>query len=422
MYSERPRTSLPRIALIGLIGNVMEWYDFAVYGYFASVIGQLFFPNTDPAVSLIASFGAFAAGFVVRPLGGLLFGRIGDRIGRERAMTLSVVAMAVPTVLMAFIPSYQTIGILAPILIIFLRIVQGLSVGGEFTSSLVYLVEHAPSHRRGFMAIWGSWGATAGTLLGSAVGLLVTHYWDSAELLAWGWRLPFLLGGFVAFTGYWIRKSVRVHLPLVPSKTPVKEAFARFKRPMLRVAFLNVGNGVAYYTAFIYTLTYLKGSGRLSESDAFQLNTVSMVLLLCLMPLSAWLSDWVGRKPVLLASLLTLTMGTLPLFYLILHGTTTEIILGELSFALILGFSTGAIAATNVELIPSMVRCTGLAFAYNASIGLFGGSTPMINAWLIRSTESPMAPAFWGTITALVSLLTLALWVRETRFRSLDDC
>ena len=294
MYSERPRTSLPRIALIGLIGNVMEWYDFAVYGYFASVIGQLFFPNTDPAVSLIASFGAFAAGFVVRPLGGLLFGRIGDRIGRERAMTLSVVAMAVPTVLMAFIPSYQTIGILAPILIIFLRIVQGLSVGGEFTSSLVYLVEHAPSHRRGFMAIWGSWGASAGTLLGSAVGLLVTHYWDSAELLAWGWRLPFLLGGFVAFTGYWIRKSVRVHLPLVPSKTPVKEAFARFKRPMLRVAFLNVGNGVAYYTAFIYTLTYLKGSGRLSESDAFQLNTVSMVLLLCLMPLSAWLSDWVG--------------------------------------------------------------------------------------------------------------------------------
>ena len=422
MYSERPRTSLPRIALIGLIGNVMEWYDFAVYGYFASVIGQLFFPNTDPAVSLIASFGAFAAGFVVRTLGGLLFGRIGDRIGRERAMTLSVVAMAVPTVLMAFIPSYQTIGILAPILIIFLRIVQGLSVGGEFTSSLVYLVEHAPSHRRGFMAIWGSWGASAGTLLGSAVGLLVTHYWDSAELLAWGWRLPFLLGGFVAFTGYWIRKSVRVHLPLVPSKTPVKEAFARFKRPMLRVAFLNVGNGVAYYTAFIYTLTYLKGSGRLSESDAFQLNTVSMVLLLCLMPLSAWLSDWVGRKPVLLASLLTLTMGTLPLFYLILHGTTTEIILGELSFALILGFSTGAIAATNVELIPSMVRCTGLAFAYNASIGLFGGSTPMINAWLIRSTESPMAPAFWGTITALVSLLTLALWVRETRFRSLDDC
>ena len=184
MYSERPRTSLPRIALIGLIGNVMEWYDFAVYGYFASVIGQLFFPNTDPAVSLIASFGAFAAGFIVRPLGGLVFGRIGDRIGRERAMTLSVVAMAVPTVLMAFIPSYQTIGILAPILIIFLRIVQGLSVGGEFTSSLVYLVEHAPSHRRGFMAIWGSWGASAGTLLGSAVGLLVTHYWDSAELLA----------------------------------------------------------------------------------------------------------------------------------------------------------------------------------------------------------------------------------------------
>lgn len=159
-----------RTILAGLVGNIMEWYDFAIYGYFAATIGKQFFPSEDPAISLIASFGAFAAGFLARPLGGIVFGRIGDIVGRKRVLMLSVMAMAVPTTLIAFLPGYETIGILAPIILVLLRIIQGLSVGGEYTSSIVFLVEQAPAKRRSFFAVWGMWGAVLGILAGSAIG------------------------------------------------------------------------------------------------------------------------------------------------------------------------------------------------------------------------------------------------------------
>ena len=186
----------------------MEWYDFAVYGYFAAVIGSQFFPSSDPSVSLIAAFGAFAAGFLVRPLGGLVFGAIGDRLGRQRAMMLSVLAMAIPTVLIGCLPTYASIGILAPIAIIVLRIVQGLSVGGEYTSSLVFLAEHAAPNRRAITAVWGMWGATAGILLGSGVGAIVASNLSEDNIASWGWRLPFIFGALVAITGYLVRKGI----------------------------------------------------------------------------------------------------------------------------------------------------------------------------------------------------------------------
>ena len=188
MSNKTTPPSLFKIIIIGLIGNMMEWYDFAVYGYFATIIARLFFPMTDPAVSLIASFGAFAAGFLMRPLGGLVFGRIGDLVGRQKAMTLSVIAMAAPTILMAFLPTYESVGVLAPILLIALRMLQGLSVGGEYTSSLIFLAESAPKNRRAFTAVWGAWGASAGILLGSGVGLLVSSLLEDTQLLNWGWR------------------------------------------------------------------------------------------------------------------------------------------------------------------------------------------------------------------------------------------
>ena len=207
------QSGLLKIILVGLIGNVMEWYDFAVYGYFAGILGKLFFPSSDPGLSLIASFGAFAAGFLMRPLGGILFGRIGDSMGRQAAMSLSVLAMAIPTVLMALLPTYDQIGIFAPITLVGLRVIQGLSVGGEYTSSLIYLAENGPSHRKAFTAIWGSWGAVLGMLLGSGVGLVTASFLTPEALELWGWRIPFALGGLVALSGWWIRRRLPIELP-----------------------------------------------------------------------------------------------------------------------------------------------------------------------------------------------------------------
>ncbi len=411
--ANQPEPSLTRIALFGLVGNLLEWYDFAVYGFFAQTIGKQFFPSEDPAVSLIASFGAFAAGFLARPLGGLILGRIGDRISRERALFYSIAGMAIPTVGMAFLPTYAIVGIWAPVAMILLRMIQGLSLGGEFTSSLVFLVEHAPPHRRGFMAIWGSWGASAGTLLGSLMALVMAKYLSPEDLESWGWRLAFLLGGLVAVVGLWVRALVRHHLPHSSVESPVKEVFRSYKRPMLKIALLNVGNGVAYYTAFIYAANWHRTAHRLSDTDAFLVNTLSMLVLLAVMPLGAWLSDRIGRRPVLLGSLGLLVILALPLFGRLLSSDFWDLLWGEMGFAVLLGFSTGAVAAANVELMPFAVRCTGLAFAYNAAIGLLGGTTPMINALLVQVTAWPLAPALWVMVVALVSFSILLFWIRE---------
>ena len=408
-----------KVILAGLVGNVMEWYDFAVYGFFASIIGVHFFPSENPAISLIAAFGAFAAGFLVRPLGGLLIGRIGDKIGRKRAMVISVMAMAVPTVLIGLMPTYQTIGMAAPVLIVVLRIVQGLSVGGEYTSSLIFLAEHAKPGRRSRISIWGMWGATAGTLLGSAIGALISDVLTADQLLDWGWRVPFLMGSLVAITGYLIRRSIHDTAPVGASKTPIQDTFGKHKMPVIKLALVNVGFGVAFYAAFVYSVTYIKTIDKLPESIALNLNTLSMVILLALLPASAWLSDRFGRKPLIVLGSALLTFGAIPIFHL-LHTTDPVVIfLGELSFVVAIAIMAGGLVATNVELMPAAIRCTGLAFAYNASIGFFGGTTPMIVAWLIHTTGDPISPAYWVAAAGLISLLTAVFLIPETRDRTL---
>lgn len=414
-----PADTRKKVILAGLVGNVMEWYDFAVYGFFASIIGVHFFPSENPAISLIAAFGAFAAGFLVRPLGGLLIGRIGDKIGRKRAMVISVMAMAVPTVLIGLMPTYQTIGMAAPVLIVVLRIVQGLSVGGEYTSSLIFLAEHARPGRRSRISIWGMWGATAGTLLGSAIGALISDVLTADQLLNWGWRVPFLMGSLVAITGYLIRRSIHDTAPVGASKTPIQDTFGKHKMPVIKVALVNVGLGVAFYAAFVYSVTYITTIDKLPESIALNLNTLSMVILLALLPASAWLSDRFGRKPLIVLGSALLTFGAIPMFHL-LHTTDPAVIfLGELSFVIAIAIMAGGLVATNVELMPAAIRCTGLAFAYNASIGFFGGTTPMIVAWLIHTTGDPISPAYWVAAAGLISLLTAVFLIPETRDRTL---
>ena len=414
-----PADTRKKVILAGLVGNVMEWYDFAVYGFFASIIGVHFFPSENPAISLIAAFGAFAAGFLVRPLGGLLIGRIGDKIGRKRAMVISVMAMAVPTVLIGLMPTYQTIGMAAPVLIVVLRIVQGSSVGGEYTSSLIFLAEHAKPGRRSRISIWGMWGATAGTLLGSAIGALISDVLTADQLLNWGWRVPFLMGSLVAITGYLIRRSIHDTAPVGASKTPIQDTFGKHKMPVIKLALVNVGFGVAFYAAFVYSVTYIKTIDKLPESIALNLNTLSMVILLALLPASAWLSDRFGRKPLIVLGSALLTFGAIPIFHL-LHTTDPVVIfLGELSFVIAIAIMAGGLVATNVELMPAAIRCTGLAFAYNASIGFFGGTTPMIVAWLIHTTGDPMSPAYWVAAAGLISLLTAVFLIPETRDRTL---
>jgi MHS family proline/betaine transporter-like MFS transporter len=392
----------------------MEWYDFAIYGYFAAIIGKLFFPSDNPAISLIASFGAFAAGFLGRPIGGLLFGRIGDLYGRQKAMFLSVLVMAIPTVLIGLLPTYNSIGVFAPILLVLFRIAQGLSVGGEFTSSLVFLTENAPAGKRASYAVWGSWGATAGTLLGAGVGYIVASFLAKDQLENFGWRIPFIIGGGIAFFGFWLRRGLKTESVGAHSESPAKDAFTKYRKDMIRVVLLNIGFTVAFYAIFVYTVSFLQQVSRFSEAKSLRNNVICMAAMLLILPFAARISDKYGRKKVLGTGFIILVLGAIPLFHVMGLGIRWVTIACELGITIAVAIIAGAMAATNVELMPRAVRCTGLAFSYNIAVGIFGGLTPMLIAWMLDYLKDPVAPGYWVTGTAAISLLTLLFGVRET--------
>ena len=257
----------------GAIGNVLEWYDFAVYGYFAASIGRAFFPSEDPVAQVLAAFGIFAAGFLMRPVGGALIGTIGDRLGRRAALTVSVAAMAIPTFLVGVLPDYQAIGIAAPILLTVLRMVQGLSVGGEYTTSIIFIIEHAPSHRRGLVGALGCCGAVAGILLGSATGALLASLMSEQALESWGWRIPFLLGLLVGIAGVVLRR----HVHEAPrhaggGRSPLRDT-VRNHGPLLgRLAALSVFNSVGFYLIFVYLVSWLQFVDGIAPAKALEIN------------------------------------------------------------------------------------------------------------------------------------------------------
>jgi MFS transporter, MHS family, proline/betaine transporter len=403
-----------RIILAAIIGNVMEWYDFAVYGSLAVIIGHHFFPDTDPSVSLIAAFGAFAVGFVTRPLGGIVIGRIGDLVGRRRAMIVSMLAMAVPTVLLGLLPTYAKIGIAAPIAVILLRMVQGLSVGGEFSSTMVFLTERASPGRRGIAASWSVWGAVAGILLGSGACALVTSFVGETGMQNGGWRIPFLFGAVVAIIGYAIRRGLHADVPTGASRQPVRDTFGKHRGAVAKVALLNIAQTIGFYTVFVYAVTYIHRIDRLPSSTALELNTGGLALMLVILPLAAWLSDRIGRKPLIVTGAAILAFGAIPIFHLIHSDSSTSILVGVIALIIAVGLLNSSLAVANVELVPSAIRCTGIAIAYNAAVALAGGTTPLISAWLIKTTGDPIAPAYWVAAGGVVTLSTALLAVPET--------
>ena len=245
-----------RVIAAGAIGNVLEWYDFAVYGYFAASIGRAFFPSEDPVAQVLAAFGIFAVGFLMRPIGGAVIGAIGDRLGRRAALTFSVAALAIPTFLVGVLPDYQTLGIAAPILLTLLRMVQGLSVGGEYTTSIIFIIEQSPPNRRGLVGALGCCGAIGGILLGSATGALLASVMSEQALESWGWRLPFLLGLVVDIAGVILRRHVHETPRKAPaSRSPLLDT-VRNHGPLLgRLAALSVFNSVGFYLMFVYIVS-----------------------------------------------------------------------------------------------------------------------------------------------------------------------
>lgn len=403
--------------LAGISGNVLEWYDFAVYGYFAPAIGRHFFPSDDPAASLIAAFGVFAAGFLMRPIGGLVFGHIGDRFGRSHALLLSCLAMAIPTFLIGILPGHAHIGVAAPVLLVLLRMAQGLAVGGEYTTSAVYLVESAPPNHRGLVGSWTPFGATAGVLLGSAVGSVATWALSPAAIDSWGWRVPFWIGLAVGIAGLAVRRHLPETAPTADrdadNASPVKEAFLSQWRTILQLASLNAFLAVGFYLAFVFSVTYLEEFVHVPDTRAFAINTASMIVLLGVIPVSGALSDRIGRKPLLVGASATGVVLGWPLLWLMHQPQPTSILTGQLGFALLVGLFGGVIPTAMTEALPPRVRCTAVSVAYNLCVGILGGTTPMVATYLIERSHNDLSPAYYVMAAAAISLAA-ALTLKET--------
>ncbi|MBW8639352.1 MFS transporter [Hoeflea sp. WL0058] len=405
-----------RVILSGLIGNTTEWYDFSLYGYFATVIGRQFFPADNPQTSLLAAFGAFAAGFLARPLGGVAFGRIGDRLGRKRALMLSILLMAVPTFLIGCLPTFETIGFAAPVLIVALRMAQGLSAGGEYTSSVAFLVEQAPENGRAFNAVWAPWGSVFGIMLGSATGFLLSSALTDSQIDAWGWRLPFLGSVLIAGVGYLLRNGLHAGQAAGGSDQPFRDAIGRYRGVVAKVALLNVAVGVGTYSTLVYSVSYMEKIDQIGSRAAFGLNTAAMGFVLLITPLAARLSDRIGRKPLIIVGCALFAAGAIPFLELI-HGPPLSLIfLRKLGYVTALGLLFAGATACMAEMIPTAVRCTGLALAYNISLACFGGATPLIATWLYVETGNPIAPAWWIAGGGAVGLFTALFLIPETRF------
>lgn len=400
-----------RLIVAGSIGNLLEWYDFAIYGYFAAQIGRAFFPREDAMAQILAAFGVFAVGYLVRPLGGVLVAHIGDRYGRRPALIFSITAMAVPTLLVGLLPGYRTLGEAAPVLLTLLRTIQGLSVGGEWTTSFTYLVEHAPPGRRGLLSAIACCGGMLGLLAGSATGALLASIMSPESLDAWGWRLPFLFGFVAGIGGFLLRrKSIGVaEVGGLTAGLPLAETLRHHLWLVVRLAAVTVFLAVGFYLVFLYMVSWLQGVDGLAPARALTIETASMAAMVPIALAAGWLSDRIGaRPPVMLAAMGAAIVGAVPLF-LLMHGDATlPIVVGQVTLVLLVGSVSALTPAFMVEATPPSVRCTVIALGYNIPMAVFGGTTPLAATWLVERTEIDLSPAFMMSAAAALSFA--ALW------------
>jgi MHS family proline/betaine transporter-like MFS transporter len=401
-----------------VMGNVLEWYDFAAYAFVASIIARKFFPNTDDTTALLATFLTYGLGFVARPLGGIVIGRWGDTQGRKWALLFTIFLMAVSTTAIGLLPTYASIGILAPILLVLARLLQGFSAGGEWGGATAYIVEWAPEGKRGFYGSFQQSTVYGGLLLGSGVAALLNSALTPAQMDEWGWRVLFLLGGLIGPVGLYMRRTIDetpAYRELKASGIPSPEV-GRSPVFLASQAFgFTVVWTVSAYVLLVYMPSYAQRYLKLTASDALWANTIGLLVLVAAIPCMGLLSDRIGRKPLLLASCFAVILLPYPLFsYLSAGGATLPVLIGvQVLFALSIAMFSGPGPAAIAEIFSTANRSTWMTSGYALSTSIFGGFAPVISIWLIERFASPVAHTFYLMAAAIVSGLVISR-LRET--------
>ncbi|MEU6704888.1 glycine betaine/L-proline transporter ProP [Streptomyces wuyuanensis] len=396
------------------LGNAMEWFDFGVYSYLAVTLGKVFFPSGNPTAQLLSTFGAFAAAFLVRPLGGMVFGPLGDRVGRQKVLALTMIMMAAGTFAIGLIPSYAAIGVAAPVLLLVARLVQGFSTGGEYAGATTFIAEYAPDRKRGFLGSWLEFGTLAGYIAGAGLVTLMTALLSSDDLLSWGWRLPFLIAGPMGIIGLYLRTK----LEETPAFAAELEKAARQERERPKVPLRDMVTGqwralllcmglvlvfnVTDYMLLSYMPSYLTSELKYDETHGLLVVLGVMALMMVVQPFAGALSDRVGRRPVIAAGCAGFLLLSVPALLLIRQGGLLAIALGMGALGLLLVCFTAAMPAALPALFPTRVRYGSLSIGFNVSVSLFGGTTPLVVTALIGATGDVMMPAYYMMGAAVV--------------------
>ncbi|SDP89061.1 MFS transporter, MHS family, proline/betaine transporter [Phyllobacterium sp. YR620] len=422
-----PIAPIERARLSALIatffGNTLEWFDFVTYGILATYIARAFFRADNGDTALLETFAVFGVGFVLRPLGAIVIGWVGDSYGRKPAFLLTIVTMTAGTLMIAFLPTYAMIGMTAPLLLLLARLLQGFSAGGELGVAISFLSEWSPPGRRGFFSSFLSMTVALGSLLASGIAAILISFLRPEDMAAWGWRIPFLIGGLLGLIGRWMRASV--------DETPAYRQLQRTRpenssAPIPRsdlvrglLAFgLTIHWTVCFYMFLVYLPTYARVQAGIAPALAAWSNTICLLTIVILVPIVGLLSDRHGRRPFLVMSCSTIALMTLPALWLILATKSFAVIVPvQIVFGLAIALYSGPAPALMAELFPTQNRARLAATSYAFAAALFGGFAPFIADWLINVTGSPYAPALYVVSASLVSLLVV-LRIPETAGKS----
>lgn len=395
-----------------VVGNALEWYDFLAFGFFTVIISRLFFPSDTQYASLLLTTATFGVGFFMRPVGGVVLGIYADRKGRKAALLLVVGLMTVAIAMIGFAPTYAAIGIAAPLIIVLARLLQGFSAGGEFASATAFLIESAPAQRRGFYGSWQMVGQGLAVLTGAVLGTVLTRTLAPDTLDNWGWRVPFLFGLVIGPLGLYIRRRLDETEAFLESRQRSAEQqslsrtlVARLPETLICIGIVVSGT-ISFYVIFLYIPTFARTQLHLPLDDAFLVQAISLSCMIVLTPIFGMLSDFAGRKPIMIGALLLYLVLIYPLFSWV-HDNPSfrNLMIMQIALCGVLGAFFGPMSTALAEQFPARVRSTGLAIAYNIAVMVFGGFAQFFVTWLIKATGSPIAPAFYVIFGAAVGLL-----------------
>ena len=413
---------MAKAILAGSIGNALEWFDYGLYGYFAAIISSLFFPSKDSLTSLMLTFIVFGVGFVMRPLGGLIFGHYADKAGRRKALAVTVILMGISTFAIGCLPTYAQIGVWAPVLLAFCRLMQGISTGGEWGSCMSFLAEYGTTSNRGFIVSWSQFSIAVGLLGGSAMGTMLTAALSQEALNAWGWRIPFWAGLAIAFFGMYVRSRVDETPKYKEAEEshkvvnmPVVELLQKYRRETVVTIGIVIGWTISYWVTMAYMPTYISKVLKYPLWVGMSFNTVLLVFFMIAVPFAGMLADRIGRKPVMMIAAGGFIVCSYPLFYLMSTVRTSGVLFFVmLSLALLQALICGGATVYIPEIFPTHVRCSAIGVGYNLAVAAFGGTAPFVATWLVSVTGNNLAPTYYLIGGSLLTFLVLTFMAEET--------